>query len=359
MSLHRNIYCIAASCLLYAVGGCAVRSIHCDNSEVVTSPVLDLRKALDYSLQEQLDSETVESLRLIADEHVNNSMLLRLGALRDEYRSPSPPSVKNSLFLLDGAIAYNYILSVNSGVDLTSVRRMRVKQLLELSGAETWAKLAAVQQKIRDSAGAEDPKLVQIKNDLLLELRIATNLDNTQLLLFDFSSLPMPQRCEEALGVLQQRSVQQRSETFGLLIPPEFPKKINRLYADDPAAIPKLAEELYRLPRKIKVAQLNSPECDFSVLSALGSAAGIIYEVELSYRELEAAWENYKTATVTEMKNQQTDALLRWRIAYFELLAACGGSLGEVSGDTPKIKISNEQIDAFFALWVSLKTGSR
>ncbi|MBS1370800.1 MAG: hypothetical protein HPZ91_12685 [Lentisphaeria bacterium] len=332
MKLRGGSIAAALGCLLWTAG-CSVLVSAPSEQSVALPAAFGLREALDVSLAVQLEAETVESLRLIAAEHVHNSVLLRLPGLREEYRLPSPPPVESSLALLDGAIAYNHVLSSPPGTDLPDERRPRVKQLLELAGAENWAKLAAVREKIRLSGGIGTPELRQQEADLLLELRIATGLAAEKLLSFDFTSLPMPRECAETLAGLQRRAVRMRSETAPLVIPAGFPERIRQLYRSDPAAVPMLAEALYRLPRKLAELQLASPNRDLHKLAALGSAAGIIFEVELSYNRLREAWEAYEAARLRAeaapdspaAQTALTEVLLQWRIASFRLQAETGG----------------------------------
>ena len=295
-----------------------------------------LREALDASLSEQLEVETVASLGRIAAEHVHNDTLLRLPGIRAEFRSPSPPPVETGLALLDGAIAYNHILSAPPGTELSDERRPRVRQLLELSGAECWASLAAVREKIELSGGIGTPELRQQEAELLLELRISTGFDNDLLLSFDYSTLPMPGKLDTPLFELQQKAVLARSETTPLEISEEFPRQIRRLFSNDPAALPMLAEALYRLPRKLAELQLASPTRDLSDLAALGSAAGIVCEVELCRDRLQEAWTTWEAARLKvdgspESRIALAEAVLQWRLARFQLEAAMGG------GDSPAI----------------------
>lgn len=288
-----------------------------------------LRDALEVSLTELLELETVDSLRRIAAEHVHNTMLLRLPGIQAEYRSSTPPSPENALDLLDGAIAYNHVLSAPPGSELSDERRPRIRQLLQCSGAGNWARLAAVREKIDLSGGVGTPELRQQEAELLLELRIATGFDNEMLLSFDRSTLPMPRKLDTPLVELQRKAVMTRSESAPLAIPAEFPAQVRRLYGDDPAAVPMLAEALYRLPRKLAALQLASPNRDLRDLAALGSAAGIVCEVELCYNQLRKAWNaceaaRLRTDSSVESRSALIEAVLQWRLAHFRLLAATG-----------------------------------
>ena len=65
-----------------SIAGCAAAPPEPSPSAADAPPaaaaVFDLGAALELSARQQLDVETVESLRLIAVEHVDNTMLLRL-----------------------------------------------------------------------------------------------------------------------------------------------------------------------------------------------------------------------------------------------------------------------------------------
>ena len=335
---------LAAACLL-GVAGCAASVVRPGPEPLPAAPGgaveppgekmersgFGLSEALEVSLTELLELETVDSLRRIAAEHIHNDILLRLPGIQAEYRSSAPPPVKNSLALLDGAIAYNHILSAPPGAELPDERRPRVRQLLELSGAENWAGLAAVREKIELSGGVGTPELRQQEAELLLELRIATGFDNEMLLTFDFATLPMPRKLDTPLVELQRRAVMMRSESAPLEIPETFPEQVRKLYGDDPAAVPLLVEALYRLPRKLAQLQLDSPNRDLRDLAALGSAAGIVCEVELCHDRLQEAWEIYdaecrRADNSPESRIALAEALLQWRLAHFRLLAATGGN---------------------------------
>lgn len=64
--------------------------------------VFDLGAALELSARQQLDVETVESLRLIAVEHVDNTMLLRLPGIAEEFRAGADYPADRLPELLDG-----------------------------------------------------------------------------------------------------------------------------------------------------------------------------------------------------------------------------------------------------------------
>ena len=317
-----------------------------------------LPEALETSLTELLELETVDSLRRIASEHVHNSTMLRLPGIQAEYRSATPPARETGLALLDGAIAYNHILSAPPGAELSDERRPRVRQLLELAGAECWSKLAALREKIELSGGIGTPELRQQEAELLLELRIATGFDNDMLQSFDYSTLPMPRKPDTPLFELQRRAVMTRSESAPLVIPEEFPEQVRQLYGDDPAALPLLAEALYRLPRKLAEQQLASPTRDLRELAALGSAAGIVYEVELYNNQLRDAWNRYdalrsRDDSSTETKTALAEALLQWRLAHFRLRAAMGrGAIPDEDEETASpVKPRVATPEALAELW--------
>lgn len=350
-----TVLLLAASCAF--PGGTPLSAVSTQpTAENAKSAPFGLREALDASLAGLLEPETVDSLRRIAAEHVHNNILLRLPGIQAEYRSASPPPVETGLALLDGAIAYNHVLSAPPGSDLADEHRPRVREKIELAGAGCWARLAAVREKIELSGGIGTPELRQQEAELLLELRIATGFDDERLLTFDFSTLPMPRKLDTPLAELQKEAVLTRSETAPLSISDAFPKQIRDLYGDDPAAVPLLAEALYRLPRKLAEVQLAAPTRDLRELAALGSAAGIVCEVELCCNQLRKAWEQYEAARLRnddtpESRAALAEALLQWRLAHFRLRAAMGTG-NAAGGDLPP-RPGDEKVRR--ELWTLLK----
>lgn len=296
--------------------------------------VFDLGAALELSARQQLDVETVESLRLIAVEHVDNTMLLRLPGIAEEFRAGADYSADRLPELLDGAIAYNHILSAPPGSDLVEERRPRVAQLLAFAGAANWSKLAAVREKIALSGGIGTPELRQEEADLLLELRIATGLDTEALEQFSFGSLAEPRLLVFDLAGLQRYAARNRSESTLSGFPAELPGKVRAGIGSERAEIPLLAELLYRLPRRLAEVQLASPNRDCRELAALGSAVGIAFEIELSLNRLRKAWDEFEqakrkselTPDAVELKVKLAGTRKEWRLAYYRLLTDLGCS---------------------------------
>ena len=166
----------------------------------------------------------------------------------------------------------------------------------------------------------------------------------------------MPRKLDTPLVELQRRAVMMRSESAPLEIPETFPEQVRKLYGDDPAAVPLLAEALYRLPRKLAQLQLDSPNRDLRDLAALGSAAGIVCEVELCCNQLRKAWEQYEAARLRnddtpESRAALAEALLQWRLAHFRLRAAMGTG-NAAGGDFPPRPV-DEKVRR--ELWTLLK----
>lgn len=281
---------------------------------------------------EQLAAETVESLGRIAGEHLHNLTLLRLPGIADEQRSGSALPPERLLDLMDGAIAYNQLLSAPPGSDLEEERRPRIAQLLAWQNAANWTKLAAVREKIAFLGGGGTPELRQEEGDLLLELRIATGLSRDGIAQFDYATLAEPRLAAWELTGLQRRAVRMRSESALAGFPAELPGKVRMLPGMEGAELPRLAELLYRLPRHLAERQLAEPNRDLRKLAQLGSAAGIACEVEFSLSRLRAAWDRYDLARQKAELNPGSvecslaliDARRDWRLAYYRLLTDLG-----------------------------------
>jgi len=280
---------------------------------------------------EQLAAETVASLGQIAGEHLHNLTLLRLPGIADEQRSGSALPPERLLDLLDGAIAYNQLLSAPPGSDLEEERRPRIAQLLAWENAANWTKLAAIREKIAFLGGGP-PELRQEEGDLLLELRIATGLSRDGIAQFDYATLAEPRLAAWELTGLQRRAVRMRSESALAGFPAELPGKVRMLPGMEGAELPRLAELLYRLPRHLAERQLAEPNRDLRKLAQLGSAAGIACEVEFSLSRLRAAWDRYDLARQKAELNPGSvecglaliDARRDWRLAYYRLLTDLG-----------------------------------
>lgn len=305
------------------------------NESPAETAVFDLGEALERSSLNQLDAETVESLRLIAEEHVNNTTLLQLPGIAEELSSGATYPTVQLLELLDGAIAYNQILSAPPGSNLPETRRPRVAQLLAFAGASNWSKLAAVREKIALSGGTGTPELRKEEANLMLELRIATDLDTKKLEQFAFGSLAEPQLLVFELTCLQCYAARERSESKLPAFPANLPGKIRAGFHSERAAIPLLAEGLYRLPNRLAELQRISPQSDLRELASLCSAVGIAFEIELSLNCLRNAWDDFEQAKrkseldpdSVDRKMRLADAKRDWRLAYYRLLTDLGVTL--------------------------------
>ncbi len=296
------------------------------------SAEITLAETLRRVKAEQLDAETVESLGQIAGEHLHNLTLLRLPGIAEDQRSGTELPPERLLDLLDGAIAYNQLLSAPPGSDLEEERRPRIAQLLAWENTANWTKLAAVREKIALLGGGGTPEQRQEEGDLLLELRIATGLSRDGIAQFDYATLAEPRLLACELSELQRRAVRVRFESALAGFPAELPGKIRELPGMKGAEIPRLAELLYRLPRHLAELQLAEPNRDLRKLAQLGSAAGIAFEVEFSLTRLRAAWERYDLARRKAELNPGSvecslaliDARRDWRLAYYRLLTDLG-----------------------------------
>jgi len=295
------------------------------------SAEITLAEALRRAKAEQLDAETVESLGLIAGEHLHNLTLLRLPGIADDQRSGTELPPERLLDLLDGAIAYNQLLSAAPGSDLEEERRPRIGQLLAWENTANWTKLAAVREKIA-LLGGGTPEQRQEEGNLLLELRVATGLSRDGIAQFDYATLAKPRLLACELSELQQRAVRVRFESALAGFPAELPGKIRELPGMKGAEILRLAELLYRLPRHLAELQLVEPNRDLRKLAQLGSATGIAFEVEFSLSRLRTAWERYDLTRQKAELNPGSvecslaliDARRDWRLAYYRLLTDLG-----------------------------------
>ena len=290
----------------------------------------ELQRAARKNFQE---IQAVESLQLLANEHVDNQLLLRLPeavtAAREE-RFNTSPELDSRLTLLDAAIAYNHLLTQERNAELLEIRMPRAAELLDYTIATLWSKLAAVSEEI-ELLGLT-PERKQRAEELKLELRVYTGLNEEKLQTFTFDSLPEPGQLHRELAELQKRAVRQRSESAGARYSPQLNAKCKLFFEYDRATPLFVAEGLLRLPRRLEERSIADPEFRSEPVARLASALGVATEIEIDLANLERSYELWRLAKLKrelhpdnpEEQSAEIAARLNWRIAYFRLLADLG-----------------------------------
>ncbi len=288
--------------------------------------------ALKAARTSQLAIQTVDSLQLIAGEHLEQQMLLQLSsAIVDLNQGTGKLRSLDwdlRLIYLDRAIGYNHLLSL-SQKEMNKSRAVRVGELLDLSVSVAMAKLAAEQE--RAAWDAADSRTLF---DTELELRTLTGFDSETLAELDLSRLPQPQPMALERIALQQFAALVRSESKGALLPAALPERVKQFFHYSPATELHLSESLFRLPRRFTLERLAAPERDWAGAARLMNAIGIAFEVELDLTSLEDAYQRFRIAQLkAELSPDDRDAALAliaarlaWRKAWFRLRTDLGAS---------------------------------
>ena len=152
---------------------------------------LPLREMLAAARRNMLEIQTIESLQELAGEHVGNARLLQIPGFIDEqrtsvrsYEADRDPRLK----LLDDAIAYNDLLSLPAGVDMTEHRRKRAGELLDYQIAALASRLAASRARLklapeeeeRRREEAERQEQKRREEELLMRMRLEKQLEREE-----------------------------------------------------------------------------------------------------------------------------------------------------------------------------------
>lgn len=307
--------------------------------------VFPLAQALREARYNLLEIQTVESLQELAGEHVENRKLLLLPDIISSLRSTLAqywPDGDPRLRYLDDAIAYNYLLSLPDNADMARARNSRAGQLLDYSQLALWSRLAAVREAIELEDEARLPDLRREENSLLMELRLATGLPTAELEKIDFSTLAEVRPVAAEPAALQRYAAMNRSESAGTSFSASFPELVRKLYRFDRAAELLLAESLFRLPRKLDGLRLNDPAADLRGIAALACAVGAAFEVELDWRSLNRAYDEYRLHSLAAevdpanrtARIKANEARLAWRLAWYRLLTDLG--VPDITGALPE-----------------------
>lgn len=289
---------------------------------------LPLREMLAAARRNMLEIQTIESLQELAGEHVGNARLLQIPGFIDEqrisvrsYEADRDPRLK----LLDDAIAYNDLLSLPAGVDMTEHRRKRAGELLDYQIAALASRLAASRARLKLAPEEEERRR---EEKLALELRVLTGLSAEEIAEFSGASLATPAAPPEQADPLYITASERRSESAGFRLAPSTVRALRRLYRDDDAAEAMLAEALYRLPRRLAGHSLQETEGYAMYAIHLANALGAAFEIDLDLKHLRDAWKQVRHAGLKqelhpgEKKSalELIDATLAWRLAWYRLL---------------------------------------
>lgn len=290
--------------IVLCLTGCVARKA----SEIKKAPVrtvrYNLQSAIKTATERSLDMRVLESLQLIAREHVEKSRLLELpGMIYDLPRRLPGLTVENDYRLssLDHALESCSILTTQARNDLHKVQAEVEKRKIAFEQAVRWSKLAYVNNLKK--AGINTPDIRNTERDVTLELEISSGIPESMIENFDFSSLPQPYEIP-AIPV------------------PEYIRKILSSYNDSPDTALRFADIVYRLPTEL----LHRNNSNFSSTVQLVQSAGSTIKQDIISDYARTALKNFRTARKKlesaaikspALYAETEQALLEWRIAFF------------------------------------------
>ncbi|MBR2910079.1 MAG: hypothetical protein IKC05_00585 [Lentisphaeria bacterium] len=296
--------CFLALTVIFCLNGCVTRKVSAGKAVPVKKIRYDLQTAVRTATERSLDMRVLESLQLIAREHVEKSRLLELpGMIYDLPRRLPGLTVENDYRLtsLDHALESCRILTTQAKNDLHKVQAEAEKRKIALEQAVRWSKLAYVNNLKK--AGINTPDIRNTERDITLELAISSGIPEDMIDRFDFSSLPKPFEIP-AVPV------------------PEYIRKILKSYHASPDAALRFADIVYRLPTEL----LHRSNSNFSSTLQLVQASGGTIKQDIIQNYAQKALQNYRKACkkleTAAIKSpalfaEKEQALLEWRIAFF------------------------------------------
>ena len=305
MNLYRIFsYFTAAAAVLLFPAGCSSRPRPDAQTTQIKVSRSDLNTAIKTAVRHSLEMRVLESLQLIAKEHVEKSRLLELpGMIYDLPRRLPGLSVANDyrLSTLEHAIESCRILTTPAKSDFSKVQAEVEKRKIVLEQSIRWAKLDYVNNMKK--AGINTPDVKNMEQDIILEQEISSGIPEKMIRNFDFSTLPQPAEISVAPT-------------------PEYIKKILKKYDSSPDAALRFADIVYRLPTEL----LHRNDSNFSAAFQLVQAVGTAIKQEIIQNYAKAALLNFRKAQVqlaqTQIKSpalyaEYEQARLAWRIAFF------------------------------------------
>ena len=296
--------CSLALTAVFCLSGCVSRK----TPEVKKPPVrtvrYDLQSAIRTATERSLDMRVLESLQLIAREHVEKSRLLELpGMIYDLPRRLPGLTVENDYRLssLDHALDSCRILTTPAKNDLNKLQAETEKRKIALEQGIRWSKLAYVNNLKK--AGINTPDIRNTERDITLELAISSGIPEKMISNFDFTSLPQPFKIP-AVPV------------------PEYIREILKTYGNAPDTALRFADIAYRLPTEL----LHRSNSNFAPTLQLVQAAGGAIKQDIIQNYAQAALLSYQKAVraleTAAIKSpalyaDMEQALLEWRIAFF------------------------------------------
>lgn len=292
-----------------------------------------LAQALQKARANLQETQTVDSLQDLAGEHVENRKLLLLPDLISSlpanltlYRPDNDPRLR----YLDEAIGYNYLLNLPNHTDLVKARTPRIGQLLDFAQMALWTRLAAVREELKVEESSQLARLQTEENAILMELRLALGMSNAELEKVDYSSLAQVRPVTAKLTDLQNYAIGQRSESSGAPFSTGCLAKVHQLYGDRGAVELRLAESLFRLPRRLEILRLNEEKVNSAKIASLANAIGVALEIELDWQRLNQYFTEYQAIESGNNSSNRAESLkliqarLAWQLAWYRLLTDLG-----------------------------------
>ena len=293
---------LSTALILLCLTGCVSRKAA--EKAPVRTVRYNLQSAIKTATERSLDMRVLESLQLIAREHVEKSRLLELpGMIYDLPRRLPGLTVENDYRLssLDHALESCRILTTQAKKDLNKVQAEVEKRKIAMEQSFRWAKLAYVNNLKK--AGINTPDIRNTERDVTLELEISSGIPDAVIHNFDFSSLPQPHEIS-AVPV------------------PEYLKKILASYNASPDTALRFADIVYRLPTEL----LHRNNSNFASTLQLVQSAGSVIKQDIILNYARTALANFKRVSKTlesavikspALYAEKEQALLEWRIAFF------------------------------------------
>ena len=293
---------LSTALILLCLTGCVSRKAA--EKAPVRTVRYNLQSAIKTATERSLDMRVLESLQLIAREHVEKSRLLELpGMIYDLPRRLPGLTVENDYRLssLDHALESCRILTTQTKKDLHKVQAEVEKRKIAMEQSFRWAKLAYVNNLKK--AGINTPDIRNTERDVTLELEISSGIPEAVIHNFDFSSLPQPHEIS-AVPV------------------PEYLKKILASYNASPDTALRFADIVYRLPTEL----LHRNNSNFASTLQLVQSAGSVIKQDIILNYARTALANFKRVSKTlesavikspALYAEKEQALLEWRIAFF------------------------------------------
>ena len=301
MKIKKHIFTPIIPLLIFSAGGCT--AVQQKTHVPAKTQKVSLAQAVRLSVEQSADMRAVESLQLIAREHVEKSRLLELpDMIYDLPRRLGNLSIENDFRLdtLDHAIESCRILTCPAQADLNAVQKKAEARKIRREIAFKWVQLAYFRNLKKAGIVTQAQKMKE--KEIILELSISSGIPEKMIPLFDLDALPEP-------GAIKPVSL------------PDYAEKIKAFYNGSPDAALRFADIVYRLPSEL----LHRKDSNFQAAFELAQAAGTAIKLDIVNGYMDKALKDFQKAEQTLKTQGQTPvhyaarerARLAWRLAFF------------------------------------------